>query len=44
MKEIVEAFTQTIRDLNLAYYWGTSEWVSRSPSSYLPDTRIDIEL
>ncbi|KAF2442094.1 voltage-gated potassium channel subunit beta-1 channel subunit beta-1 [Karstenula rhodostoma CBS 690.94] len=26
MKEIVEAFTQTIRDLNLAYYWGTSEW------------------
>ncbi|MCJ1458401.1 hypothetical protein MMC28_008773 [Mycoblastus sanguinarius] len=26
MKEIVEGFTQTIRDLNLAYYWGTSEW------------------
>jgi aryl-alcohol dehydrogenase-like predicted oxidoreductase len=26
LKEIVEAFTQTIRDLNLAYYWGTSEW------------------
>jgi aryl-alcohol dehydrogenase-like predicted oxidoreductase len=26
MKEVVEAFTQTIRDLNLAYYWGTSEW------------------
>ncbi|KAF2869351.1 voltage-gated potassium channel subunit beta-1 channel subunit beta-1 [Massariosphaeria phaeospora] len=25
MKEIVEAFTQTIQ-LNLAYYWGTSEW------------------
>ncbi|KAF1949090.1 voltage-gated potassium channel subunit beta-1 channel subunit beta-1 [Byssothecium circinans] len=25
MKEIVEAFTQTI-NLNLAYYWGTSEW------------------
>ncbi|KAK3693391.1 NADP-dependent oxidoreductase domain-containing protein [Podospora appendiculata] len=24
--EIVEAFTQTIRNLNLAYYWGTSEW------------------
>lgn len=26
MLEIVEAFTQTIRNLNLAYYWGTSEW------------------
>jgi len=26
MKEIVEGFTQVIRDLNLAYYWGTSEW------------------
>ena len=26
MKEIVEGFTQTIRNLNLAYYWGTSEW------------------
>lgn len=26
MREVVEAFTQTIRDLNLAYYWGTSEW------------------
>ena len=26
MKEIVEAFTQCIRNLNLAYYWGTSEW------------------
>jgi len=26
MKEIVEAFTQVIRNLNLAYYWGTSEW------------------
>jgi len=25
MKEIVEGFTQTI-NLNLAYYWGTSEW------------------
>lgn len=24
--EIVEAFTQAIRNLNLAYYWGTSEW------------------
>eukprot|EP01117_Protostelium_nocturnum_P000568 TRINITY_DN1063_c0_g1_i1.p1 TRINITY_DN1063_c0_g1~~TRINITY_DN1063_c0_g1_i1.p1 ORF type:complete len:304 (-),score=101.51 TRINITY_DN1063_c0_g1_i1:52-963(-) len=26
MKEVVEAFTQVIRNLNLAYYWGTSEW------------------
>ena len=26
MKEIVEGFTQCIRSLNLAYYWGTSEW------------------
>lgn len=26
MKEVVEAFTQCIRNLNLAYYWGTSEW------------------
>lgn len=26
MKEIVEGFTQVIRNLNLAYYWGTSEW------------------
>jgi len=26
MKEVVEGFTQTIRNLNLAYYWGTSEW------------------
>lgn len=26
MKEIVEGFTQCIRNLNLAYYWGTSEW------------------
>lgn len=26
MKEIVEGFTQCIRELNLAYYWGTSEW------------------
>ncbi|KAI1761547.1 Aldo/keto reductase [Hypoxylon sp. FL1150] len=26
MREIVEAFTQVIRNLNLAYYWGTSEW------------------
>jgi voltage-dependent potassium channel beta subunit len=28
MKEIVEGFTQCIRELNLAYYWGTSEWSS----------------
>jgi len=28
MKEIVEAFTQTIQ-LNLAYYWGTSEWSAK---------------
>src|SRR3569833_1915688 len=26
MLEIVEGFTQFIRNLNLAYYWGTSEW------------------
>jgi aryl-alcohol dehydrogenase-like predicted oxidoreductase len=26
MKEVVEGFTQIIRNLNLAYYWGTSEW------------------
>ena len=26
MREVVEAFTQCIRNLNLAYYWGTSEW------------------
>ncbi|KAF2860130.1 voltage-gated potassium channel subunit beta-1 [Piedraia hortae CBS 480.64] len=26
MKEIVEGFTQVIQNLNLAYYWGTSEW------------------
>lgn len=26
MREIVEGFTQAIRNLNLAYYWGTSEW------------------
>ncbi|KUI54203.1 hypothetical protein VP1G_01660 [Cytospora mali] len=26
MLEIVEGFTQAIRNLNLAYYWGTSEW------------------
>ena len=26
MKEIVEGFTQVIRNLNLTYYWGTSEW------------------
>ncbi|KAK6362584.1 hypothetical protein TWF730_000041 [Orbilia blumenaviensis] len=28
MKEIVESFTQVIRHLNLAYYWGTSEWTA----------------
>lgn len=28
MLEIVEGFTQVIRNLNLAYYWGTSEWTS----------------
>jgi aryl-alcohol dehydrogenase-like predicted oxidoreductase len=28
MREIVEAFTQTIQ-LNLAYYWGTSEWSAK---------------
>jgi voltage-dependent potassium channel beta subunit len=26
MKEVVEGFTQVIQNLNLAYYWGTSEW------------------
>lgn len=26
MREIVESFTIIIRNLNLAYYWGTSEW------------------
>jgi len=26
MLEIVEGFTQVIRNLNLVYYWGTSEW------------------
>lgn len=28
MREIVEGFTQAIRNLNLAYYWGTSEWTA----------------
>jgi aryl-alcohol dehydrogenase-like predicted oxidoreductase len=28
MKEVVEGFTQVIRNLNLAYYWGTSEWTA----------------
>ncbi|KAL9049701.1 MAG: hypothetical protein Q9162_007073 [Coniocarpon cinnabarinum] len=28
MKEVVEGFTQLIRNLNLAYYWGTSEWTA----------------
>jgi len=26
--EILEGFTQCIRNLNLAYYWGTSEWTA----------------
>ena len=26
MREVVEGFTQAIRNLNLSYYWGTSEW------------------
>lgn len=29
MREVVEGFTQVIRNLNLAYYWGTSEWSAR---------------
>ncbi|KAK6535787.1 hypothetical protein TWF281_000038 [Arthrobotrys megalospora] len=28
MREIVEGFTQVIRNLNFAYYWGTSEWTA----------------
>ena len=28
MREVVEGFTQVIRNLNMAYYWGTSEWSS----------------
>lgn len=28
MKEIFETFTQTIQ-MNLAYYWGTSEWSAK---------------
>ncbi|KAI9687222.1 MAG: hypothetical protein M1822_002265 [Bathelium mastoideum] len=32
MKEIVEGFTQVIRNLNLAYYWGTSEWSAQQIS------------
>jgi len=28
MLEVVEGFTQVIRNLNLAYYWGTSEWTA----------------
>jgi aryl-alcohol dehydrogenase-like predicted oxidoreductase len=28
MKEVVEGFSQCIQNLNLAYYWGTSEWSS----------------
>ena len=37
MKEIVEGFTQIIRNLNLAYYWGTSEW---SATQIMEATRI----
>jgi len=37
MREIVEAFTQCIRNLNLAYYWGTSEW---SASQIMEATHI----
>jgi len=33
MLEIVEAFTQVIRNLNLAYYWGTSEWSAEQITS-----------
>ena len=32
MKEIVEGFTQVIRNQNLAYYWGTSEWSAQQIS------------
>ncbi|KAI9700532.1 MAG: hypothetical protein M1820_006831 [Bogoriella megaspora] len=32
MLEIVEGFTQVIRNLNLAYYWGTSEWSAQQIS------------
>ncbi|KAF3274309.1 hypothetical protein TWF970_008059 [Orbilia oligospora] len=28
MREVVESFTQVIRNLNFAYYWGTSEWTA----------------
>jgi len=37
MLEIVEGFTQVIRNLNLAYYWGTSEW---SAAQIIEATRL----
>lgn len=37
MLEIVEGFTQAIRNLNLAYYWGTSEW---SATQIMEATRL----
>jgi voltage-dependent potassium channel beta subunit len=37
LKEVVEGFTQVIRNLNLAYYWGTSEW---SAAQILEATKI----
>lgn len=37
MLEIVEGFTQAIRNLNLAYYWGTSEW---SAAQIMEATRL----
>ncbi|KAJ4419809.1 hypothetical protein N0V82_004744 [Gnomoniopsis sp. IMI 355080] len=37
MLEIVEGFTQAIRNQNLAYYWGTSEW---SATQIMEATRL----
>lgn len=37
MLEVVEGFTQAIRNLNLAYYWGTSEW---SAAQIMEATRL----
>ena len=37
MLEIVEGFTQCIRNLNLTYYWGTSEW---SATQIMEATRL----
>lgn len=37
MLEVVEGFTQVIRNLNLAYYWGTSEW---SAAQIIEATRL----